>query len=344
MKQDRDFDNILDDCLERMFRDETVEQCLRLYPRQAAELEPLLRTASAMKSATTVSPDAIFRARAREEFHAALQEMEAKKGFGFLGLRSWGAAVVATILALVVLGSGTVAAAGNSMPGQPLYPVKLAKEQVQLALTFSDVGKAELYTSLTDTRVNELVYAAEEGNAEQVEQVSERLDSYLNRVTVLVAEPVVTMAGSTEPVVSPEPAPAEQPAPEVATAEPQPQPSTALTGPETPARAPRVMTVPPVEEQPPAEKQSDASINVPEETVPPPPVVAAKPAPETTEENTLPQTKIVDKRTEVKAVVKVKEAENMKKLRAALENTPESARPALKRAIEKLESSYNDIR
>ena len=42
----------------------------------------------------------------------------------------------------------------------PLYPVKLATEKVQLALTSSDIGKAELNAKFADRRAEEIVYMA----------------------------------------------------------------------------------------------------------------------------------------------------------------------------------------
>ena len=44
MAEARDFNRVLDDCLDRLLlRGETVESCLARYPQQTAELEPLLR-------------------------------------------------------------------------------------------------------------------------------------------------------------------------------------------------------------------------------------------------------------------------------------------------------------
>ncbi len=51
-KKTEEFNNILDDCLERLlFKGETIEQCLQSYPEYAADIEPLLRTAMATKQA-----------------------------------------------------------------------------------------------------------------------------------------------------------------------------------------------------------------------------------------------------------------------------------------------------
>lgn len=88
---------------------------------------------------------------------------------------------------LLVSGGGTALAAGNSMPDSPLYPMKLATEQVQLALTPSDVGKAQLCAALADRRVVEIIYLASKGDAQQVEAATQRLDEKLTTLAALVS-------------------------------------------------------------------------------------------------------------------------------------------------------------
>ncbi len=200
----KEFDNILDECLERLLvKGETVEQCLQSYPEQAAELEPLLRTALATGKAVAIQPRPEFRAKARYQFRSALREME---GGGRRSLFGWfprWATSVAIVLVVLVAGSGTVAAASNSMPDNPLYSVKLATEQVRLALTPSPLGKAEFCASLADRRVEEILYAAGKGNPRQVEQVTRQLDVCLTRLSSLASAP-----GKKGDVLAPTPAPA----------------------------------------------------------------------------------------------------------------------------------------
>jgi len=186
MKKSRKFNNILEECLERLLvNGETIEQCLGSYPEQADELEPLLQTALATKQASAIQPRPEFRAKARYQFRSALQEIEQKRRLPFFGWQPRWATVVAIVLVLLLAGGGTVAAASGSMPDSPLYPVKLATEHVQLTLITSNIGKAELYTKLADKRVIEIVYMANKGNPEQVERVTQRLNSCLARVAVL---------------------------------------------------------------------------------------------------------------------------------------------------------------
>ena len=104
----------------------------------------------------------------------------------FRWLPQW-ATVVTIVLVLLLASGGTVAAASDSMPDEPLYQVKLAAEQVQLAMTFSDMGKARLGATLADRRVAEIMYMASKGNAHQVEMVTRRLDKALAMMAMLVS-------------------------------------------------------------------------------------------------------------------------------------------------------------
>ena len=183
MKKTKEFNNILDECLERlMFKGESIEQCLQSYPEQANELEPLLRTASFAASKTSaIKPRPEFREKARYQFRAALHEAERKKGHSLSGWR-WQPRWMATITAVMVLllgGSSTVAAAGSSMPDSPLYGVKLATETVRVSMACSAMDKAELLTALADKRVAEIVYLADKGKLEQVERTAHRLNHHL---------------------------------------------------------------------------------------------------------------------------------------------------------------------
>jgi len=179
MKNNREFDNILDDCLERLARGETLTHCLESYPEQAEQLEPLLRTARVASETLSILPRPEFRARARYEFQSVLQEVTAKKKLSLFNLRTRLVTAVVAISVVLVSGGGTVVMASGSMPDTPLYPVKLASEEVQLALTPSDTDKAGVCVMQASRRVNEIVYLADKGDAEQVEVVAERLDECL---------------------------------------------------------------------------------------------------------------------------------------------------------------------
>ena len=190
MKKSREFNDILDECLERLLvKGGTIEECLASYPELAAELEPLLQTAVAARKASVIQPRPEFRAKARYQLRSALQAMESRKSRPFFGWQRRWVTAVTVVLVLLLTGGGTVAAASNSMPDGTLYPVKLATEQVWLALTPSSLGKAKVLTKLADRRVVEIIYMANKGNAQQIEVITQRLDKHL--VTLVRLAPVL---------------------------------------------------------------------------------------------------------------------------------------------------------
>ena len=107
MRNSRELDNVLDECLERLLiKGETVEQCLQSFPEHAGELEPLLETALATNKASSIKPRPEFRDKARAQFYSALQVMESKKGYPIFGWQLRWATVVAIVLALLLAGGG----------------------------------------------------------------------------------------------------------------------------------------------------------------------------------------------------------------------------------------------
>jgi len=208
MKTSKEFNNILDECLERLLvKGEKIDQCLQSYPEQAARLKPLLQTALLTKRASAIQPSADFKARARYQFHSALREVAAPRSRPvFSWLPRW-ATVLFLVLGLLMVGGGTVVAAGNSMPDSTLYPLKLATEQVRLMLTPSQIGKARLCAELADRRVAEIVYMANKGDAQQVELITQRLDK---RLVMLAALASTQKAAGAPKMLAPAPAPPQE--------------------------------------------------------------------------------------------------------------------------------------
>jgi len=185
--------DILNECLDRLAGGESMQGCLTSYPQMAEELRPLLETALAARKAIDIEPDPKFKARARYEIGAAVREAATRKRRSFFSWQGrWAVAVASLLLALLVSGGGVAVAAGKSMPDSSLYPVKLAIEQVLLGLSPSAEAQAELLARMADSRVAEIVYLAQNGNAAQIETAALRLDSYLTRIVSLAAAQTVS--------------------------------------------------------------------------------------------------------------------------------------------------------
>ena len=306
MKKTKQFDSILDECLERvLIKEETIEQCLASYPEQAAELEPLLVTAMLAKKASAIEPSSEFRERARYQFRAALQEMETKRErrfFGFGWQPRW-ATVVVAVLIFILAGGGTVAAAGNSMPDEALYQVKLATETARLALTPSVMGKAEFYVKMIDKRVNEIVKMAEKGKPEQVERTAERLNSHLVVMASLAAsQGEVPSEGEAGVFMAPAP-------------------------------------VTPVKETPEAAVQ-EAAPRARAERAPGPPGQVGHGRSGAGEEKDEGEEGKVDKRAQLRNIMARYADDHPAALRQALQNAPESVKAAMLRAIATSDAGY----
>jgi hypothetical protein len=186
--EDKQFDDALNECLERLLvGGETIEHCLVSYPVLADKLEPLIRTAMAAGRAAAIDPRPEFRARARYQLHATLRETAAQKNRLFaIPRRFRWATAVAMVMVMMLASGGMVAASSGSMPDNPLYPVKLAVEQLRLNLTGSPLEKAELYAEFSNRRVVEIVNMAQKGKVNLAESVTGRLDNNLMVMASLV--------------------------------------------------------------------------------------------------------------------------------------------------------------
>jgi hypothetical protein len=356
MKKDKDkereFDDLLEECLGRVFRGEPVESCLADYPEHAPRLQPLLLTALETRQAAVIRPRPEFRERARYQFQAALRDVQPKERRSYFNWQPrWVTAVVA-IFAVLVIGSGTVAASGNSLPGEPLYSVKLATEAVRLAFTPSDLGKAELYARFADKRVDEIIAMADKGKTEQVEMAAERMNSQLVAMANLVGPAEEGVGGwglatseAEQPPVAPQetPQPRAEEAPMLAAQEPVPAPTPAPEAVPVPAPAPAPTPAPaPVEEIPGAHVEQ-----VPAKAVEPAPVVA--PRVDLSSDNAQPvqvdegniEYAEADRYEKLRQLLLRQALENPEALREVLEKVPESMRADLLAAIEQAVNAYD---
>jgi hypothetical protein len=100
---------------------------------------------------------------------------------------------LAAMAALVLVLAGATSAAGASIPGDPLYGVKRATEDVRLALTFDVEARTQLLSEFTDRRLNELAEIAKrrpssaptatQEYADAVEAFADALDDLHNAVS-----------------------------------------------------------------------------------------------------------------------------------------------------------------
>jgi hypothetical protein len=108
----------------------------------------------------------------------------------YRGFSSWQRAWVVALTAILIFifsGVGTAAASSNALPDEPLYPVKLATEELRLAFTVSEEKKAEIHAQLAETRAMEIAVMTSQGKTEQVVATTDRLVEHLDKADVAIA-------------------------------------------------------------------------------------------------------------------------------------------------------------
>ena len=189
-------DDILDECLERIAAGSTIEECAAAFPEHAEALTPLLETALALghiSGSVRLSPEA--KARGLDRLMDAIDRRQASKRWWHPFIpsisRPVGAALAGVAVVLVTAG-WTTAAASDTLPGDPLYWVKSAKERVMLEVPRSDVGQAQAHADLARVRVQEMRQLVASGRVNEAEQLLAKLDHHLNELAGYVGVTVAS--------------------------------------------------------------------------------------------------------------------------------------------------------
>ncbi len=202
----RELYELLEECLRLMQAGTTLEEALRAHPQQAAELRPLLEAALEARSLQAGPAPAAAQNRSRAQFLSAAAARrparQARRVFG-LPFRSLGSLVPTLIVLLVLVSSlfvtGLVSA--ESLPGDGLYPVKIAVEQTCLRLTTGVASRLSLEETFDQRRVVEVADLLERG---QVRSVS--FAGFLSRPEIdmyrVAGIPVTFSASMDTPIVS----------------------------------------------------------------------------------------------------------------------------------------------
>jgi hypothetical protein len=203
-------EDILDKCLERIFRGESVEDCLKDYPWQASQLEPLLKTSLAfIQESSAIQPAPEFKAKVRSQLQEMLYAKQEKKTKVSIWHRRW-AVAVASVLIIFLASIGVADASRNALPDESLYPVKLATEQVRLMAAFSDVDEVKLHIQFAERRADEMVAMARQGKSDKVLMLNVQVARHLDETYTELEE----IAKGKEPaprVSAPAPPPSEEP-------------------------------------------------------------------------------------------------------------------------------------
>ncbi len=153
----------LDRCLERIqSREANLEGCLQEFSEQAELLAPLLRTAALVRQRLALAgPSEAFRAASRTRIQNSMRARlpAAQWGSPTLQRAMWRPArSFASLMIAVGLLAATVGAAyaaGEALPGGPLYGVKRGLEQAALAISPTASGDTKLLLRFAGRRLEE---------------------------------------------------------------------------------------------------------------------------------------------------------------------------------------------
>jgi hypothetical protein len=197
------FEDILVQCIEDIKAGRSsIEDCLDRYPSMREELEPLLKIACEIREPPDIKPSSAFKVKARVQLMDQIHGRQAvRKG---LWLRHEGqikpipyikrfslstaGVIVAIVLALSGLGVGTAYASQASLPGDTLYPLKLATEQAGMMLSPDDDARAERALSFTDKRIREMEALAQKGRSQDLEVAVEQYGHALNMTLSMIEQ------------------------------------------------------------------------------------------------------------------------------------------------------------
>jgi hypothetical protein len=166
-----ELETVLDICLSQIEDGESnIDECLALYPEQAAELAPLLKAATKLSLGREVVPNPAYKARTRAKLSIYMQQNPQRKRVSPI---FWRVAIGVMTMLIAFLATGT-SFAQSALPGDQLYNWKLTSENVW-RMTSSDQLGVDL--TLSDRRVHEIVVVS--GNEARQQRALENYQKLL---------------------------------------------------------------------------------------------------------------------------------------------------------------------
>ncbi len=173
----RKLDRVIDECLSRVQAgDETVQDCVQAYPELKDVLEPML--ALALRVNETLAPEKpdeqyvrnaklriLNRVKVSVTSNSSKSVQSRRAPRIDFRRRRWSTVIAGVVIAAMLFGSGIGLrqASASALPGDSLYPVKRAGEEIQLAFSFSTDGDMALLYDFAESRLEEAQTLSEEG-------------------------------------------------------------------------------------------------------------------------------------------------------------------------------------
>ena len=212
----RNFEERLNECLEALSSGQrTLEECLAMYPDDAARLEPMLQTAMLLSSVLAAEPRREFATSSRERFlkvtGSRLQEslsFEPRPSFVMAARRRFLAAAqqmvrdrkpdrwrpafrvaqfASAAAAVVFMGFGSfaVTTSADALPGDWRYPVKRTVEDIRYTVAFGEGSRRQLDIEYTHERLTEIEQMAAKGRTigeGPLKDLASQTDSLVNHL------------------------------------------------------------------------------------------------------------------------------------------------------------------
>ena len=156
------------DALDEWGQDARLESILARYPEDAPALREALRLAGAL-AALDMQPDAAAQTASRREFVAAGLALKPARSRQPARVNYFLLRAGAFLAAALVVGAIPVAASGNALPGDALYPVKREVENVRLQIAPDDAARNTLAEQINAQRVQEVDDLVRDGRSAQTE-------------------------------------------------------------------------------------------------------------------------------------------------------------------------------
>jgi hypothetical protein len=199
----QEIDRVVQLCIEAIESSgESIDSVIARYPGLEEIIRPPLEAAiwlQARKSYFDPRPEFVSESRQRliAQIQRGSEVQEQPRG---LSLRDFFAvfarrqpvlqfAMALLLLVFLVVGTGSVAlAARGALPGQSLYPVKLAQERLRLALSFTQAGDARLHAEFAQERLVEVQELVLERRYDLLVETLARYEQEVARAVFLAQE------------------------------------------------------------------------------------------------------------------------------------------------------------
>lgn len=166
-----DLVNAFNDCIDRLAAGQSLEECLRIYPQFAADLEPMLLAGQlALRAQPTAVEVDLAKNRQRGRFEQSLRTPPtSRKSQPHLSFTRVVGIAASFIFIFAILLGGTTLYAQRSLPGDTLYGLKLVSEDGRLLVASITGDKDSLEADFEARRIDETKDLLDLGREETVE-------------------------------------------------------------------------------------------------------------------------------------------------------------------------------